>query len=150
MPFAMRITKQAQHFLIYAQHNVSKYSKSYADRIHKCKSMCVCAFVARNTTHQQLSAFLFNFICLLPDMSQVLLHNVLMLIVQAQAKRMYVFTCCAVFRDDSGCALADVVSPQHWYAHVVVCQGFIVSQCKHWLSRVFGLTDKNSAVEAMT
>ena len=46
-----------------------------------------------HAAHQQLSAFLLNDICLLPDVLQVLLYNLLVLVVHPQSERMDVFTC---------------------------------------------------------
>lgn len=86
-----------------------------------------------HAAHQQLSAFLLNDICLLPDVLQVLLYNLLVLVVHPQSERMDVFTCGLVLRNDWRCALADVMSPQHRNPHVLVSQGFIVSQSKDWL-----------------
>ena len=92
-------------------------------------------------TYQKLSALLFNDFCLLSDMLQVLLHHVLMLVVHSQAKGVYVFTCCAILRYNSSASLADVMSPQHRYAHVHVRESFIVCQCKDRMCRVLGLAD---------
>ena len=91
--------------------------------------------------YQQLSAFLLNYVGLPSDMSQVLLHHMLVLAVHSQAEGMDVLAGCAVLRDDSSGALANIMGPEHGYAHVGVCQCFIICQRKDWLCRVLRLTD---------
>ena len=104
---------------------------------------CTAAWDA--SAYQQLSAFLFNDVCLPSDMSQVLLHHVLVLAMHSQAEGVDVLAGCAVFRDDSSSALANVMSPEHSYAHVGVRQCFIVCQRKDWLCRILRLADQYPA-----
>ena len=130
LPIGVARVKVAQH---------SQAARYCGDQLIACVLVCKAAGGA--STYQQFSAFLFDDVCLPPDMSQVLLHHVLVLAMHLQAEGMSILAGCAVCVDDSGSALADIMSPEHSYAHVGVCQGFIVCQRKDWLCRILRLAD---------